>query len=123
MQSASSMNSALLLVLKTRAVVPRVCKKAESMACAKRHTGQKSPFFTLQPVIILDKIRIGEQWVEVKGGGVQNDHRGREHRRESDCSTLSGKARETFPRCLRSEERRAGKECLRLWSARWAPGL
>ena len=42
---------------------------------------RKVRFFDLQPVIILDGIRIGEQWVGGGEGGVQHDHGGREHRR------------------------------------------
>ena len=42
---------------------------------------RKARSFTLQPVIVLDGVRIGEQWVGGEEGGVQRDHRGCEHRR------------------------------------------
>ena len=54
---------------------------------------KKVRFFTLQPVIVLDGVRIGEQWVggEEEGGeeeGVQRDHRGCERRRNAVKATV-----------------------------------
>ena len=58
---------------------------------------RKVRFFNLQPVIVLDGIRIGEQWVGGGEGEVQRDHGG-----ESDCSTSPGNSRETFRRYLQN---------------------
>ena len=49
---------------------------------------RKVRFFALQPVIVLDGIRIGEQWVGGEEGGVQRDHGGCEHRRTAVRATV-----------------------------------
>ena len=49
---------------------------------------RKVRFFSLQPVIVLDGIRIGEQWVGGGEGGVQRDHGGCEHRRTAARATV-----------------------------------
>ena len=79
---------------------PTTCKKAENMACAQGRTGKKGPFFTLQSIDRAIEIRIGEQWVESKEGGVQR-LRTQTHGGESDCSTSPGSSRETLRRYLR----------------------
>ena len=48
----------------------------------------KVRFFTLQPVIVLNGIRIGEKWVGGEEGGVQRDHGGCEHRRTAARATV-----------------------------------
>ena len=50
---------------------------------------RKVRFFALQPVIVLDGIRIGEQWVGGEEGGVQRDHGGCEHRRTAVRATVN----------------------------------
>ena len=49
---------------------------------------RKVRFFALQPVIVLDGIRIGEQWVGGEEGGVQRDHGGCEHERTAARVTV-----------------------------------
>ena len=49
---------------------------------------KKVRFFTLQPVIVLDGVHIGEQWVGEEEGGVQRDHGGCEHRRTAARATV-----------------------------------
>ena len=49
---------------------------------------RKVRFFTLQPVIVVDGIRIGKQWVGGEEGGVQRDHRGCERRRTAVKATV-----------------------------------
>ena len=49
---------------------------------------RKVRFFNLQPVIVLDGIRIGEQWVGGEEGGVQRDHGSCEHRHTAARATV-----------------------------------
>ena len=84
MQSASWIDPTLLQVMKARtAVLHRVVRKLRAWPAPNdTHVqAKKVRFFTLQPVIALDGIRIGEQWVGGEEGGVQRDHGGCEHRR------------------------------------------
>ena len=104
MQSASWIDPTLLQVMKARtAVLHRVVRKLRAWPAPNdTHVqAKKVRFFTLQPVIALDGIRIGKQWVGGEEGGVQRDHGGCEHRR-TDCSTSPGSSRETFRRYLRN---------------------
>jgi hypothetical protein len=41
-------------------------QEAKCMACTQTDTGQKSPLFTSEPVIVLDVVCVGEEWVERK---------------------------------------------------------
>ena len=66
MQSASWIDPTLLQVMKARtAVLHRVVRKLRAWPAPNdTHVqAKKVRFFTLQPVIALDGIRIGEQWV------------------------------------------------------------
>ena len=102
MQSASWIDPTLLQVMKARtAVLHRVVRKLRAWPAPNDTQAKKVRFFTLQPVIALDGIRIGEQWVGGEEGGVQRDHGGCEHR-HTDCSTSPGSSRETFRRYLRN---------------------
>ena len=102
MQSASWIDPTLLQVMKARtAVLHRVVRKLRAWPAPNDTQAKKVRFFTLQPVIALEGIRIGKQWVGGEEGGVQRDHGGCEHRR-TDCSTSPGSSRETFWRYLRN---------------------
>ena len=84
MQSASWIDPTLLQVMKARtAVLHRVVRKLRAWPAPNdTHVqAKKVRFFTLQPVIVVDGIRIGKQWVGGEEGGVQRDHRGCERRR------------------------------------------
>ena len=102
MQSASWIDPTLMQVMKARtAVLHRVVRKLRAWPAPNDTQAKKVRFFTLQPVIALDGIRIGKQWVGGEEGGVQRDHGGCEHRC-TDCSTSPGSSRETFRRYLRN---------------------
>ena len=91
MQSASWIDPTLLQVMKARtAVLHRVVRKLRAWPAPNdTHVqAKKVRFFTLQPVIALDGIRIGEQWVGGEEGGVQRDHGGCEHRRTAARATV-----------------------------------
>ena len=91
MQSASWIDPTLLQVMKARtAVLHRVVRKLRAWPAPNdTHVqAKKVRFFTLQPVIALDGIRIGEQWVGGEEGGVQRDHGGCEHRRTAVRATV-----------------------------------
>ena len=59
----------------------QVARKLRAWPVPNDTQARKVRFLTLQPVIILDGIRIGEQCVGGEEGGVQRDHGGCEHRR------------------------------------------
>ena len=64
MQSASWIDPTLLQVMKARtAVLHRVVRKLRAWPAPNDTQAKKVRFFTLQPVIALDGIRIGKQWV------------------------------------------------------------
>ena len=96
MQSASWIDPTLLQVMKARtAVLHRVVRKLRAWPAPNDTQAKKVRFFTLQPVIALDGIRIGEQWVGGEEGGVQRDHssvrsdpRGMGEAKGNQCRTL-----------------------------------
>ena len=91
MQSASQNNPIPPQIMKAQAaVLHRVVRKLRAWPAPNdTHVqAKKVRFFTLQPVIALDGIRIGEQWVGGEEGGVQRDHGGCEHRRTAARATV-----------------------------------
>ena len=89
MQSASWIDPTLLQVMKARtAVLHRVVRKLRAWPAPNDTQAKKVRFFTLQPVILLDGVRIDEQWVGGEEEGVQRDHRGCERRRTAVKATV-----------------------------------
>ena len=89
MQSASWIDPTLLQVMKARtAVLHRVVRKLRAWPAPNDTRARKVRSFTLQPVIVLDGVRIGEQWVGGKEEGVQRNHRGCERRRTAVKATV-----------------------------------
>ena len=66
----------------------RLARKLRAWPVPNDTQARKVSFFTLQPVIVLDGKRIGEQWVEGGEGGVQRDHGSCEHRRTAAKATV-----------------------------------
>ena len=82
MQSVSRIDPIPPQIMKARAaVLRRVARKLRAWPVPGDTQARKVQFFSLQPVIVLDGICIGEQWVGGGEGGVQRDHGGCEHRR------------------------------------------
>ena len=89
MQSASRTDPIPPQIMKAHgAVLHRVVRKLRAWPAPNDTQAKKVRFFTLQPVIALDGIRIGEQWVGGEEGRVQRDHGGCEHRRTAARATV-----------------------------------
>ena len=66
----------------------QVARKLRAWPVPNDTQARKVRFLTLQPVIVLDGIRRGEQWVGGEEGGVQRDHGGCEHRHTAARTTV-----------------------------------